>query len=261
MANWRSIVGRRVPGATGIDGDVLSATPGWLWPYWLERQLDPESPAFVPRGPVPFVANLTARNWTIVGNLASPSVATVDPRGLVTPWVGGWSLDWWIGAEDRWHLPSREPAVRQTLVGATPVVETVMRIPGGDAVQRVYAVPASVSDGLGELVVVEVENQSAVPVAVAFAVRPYNPVGLAAVGQIVQEGATVLVDGSPGIAAAATPGRRGRFGPGRRRLRPSGHERARRRRGRRRRGPRRPDPGGVRVPAAASEPPSGWRCP
>jgi len=198
-------VGRRAPGGTGIDGDVLSATPGWLWPYWLERQLDPESPAFVPRGPVPFVANLTARNWTIVGNLASPSVATVDPRGLVTPWVGGWSLDWWIGAEDRWHLPSRETAVRQTLAGATPVTETVMRVPGGDAVQRVYALPASVPDGLGELVVVEVENQSAVPVAVAFAVRPYNPVGLATVGQIVQEGATVLVDGRPALLLPRSP--------------------------------------------------------
>lgn len=204
MANWRSIVGRRAPGG-GIDSDVLSAAPGWLWPYWLERQLDPESPAFVPRGPMPFVPNLTARNWTVVGNLASPSVAIVDPRGLVTPWVGGWSLDWWIGAEDRWHLPSREPAVRQTLAGATPVVETAMRIPGGDAVQRVYALPASAPDSLGEVVVVEVENESAVPVAVAFAVRPYNPVGLAAVGQIAQEGTTVLVDGRPALLLPRPP--------------------------------------------------------
>ncbi|MGH2686855.1 MAG: hypothetical protein ACRDJP_15425, partial [Actinomycetota bacterium] len=22
----------------------------WVWPHWLERQVDPESPAFVPRG-------------------------------------------------------------------------------------------------------------------------------------------------------------------------------------------------------------------
>jgi hypothetical protein len=154
---------------------------------------------------MPFVPNLTARNWTIVGNLASPAVAIVDPRGLVTPWVGGWSLDWWIGADDRWHLPSREPAVRQTLADGTPVVETAMRIPGGDAVQRVYALPGSAPEGLGELVVVEVENESAVPVAVAFAVRPYNPVGLAAVGQIVQEGTTVLVDGRPALLLPRPP--------------------------------------------------------
>lgn len=194
MANWRSVVGRRTPGRAGIDREILSATPGWLWPYWVERQVDPQSPTFVPSGPLPVLPNVTSRNWTVVGNLASPRVGFVDPRGLVTPWAGGWSLDWWIGAEDRWHLPSRDAAVRQTLAGSIPVVETAMRIPGGDAVHRVYAIPASPPDHFGELLVVEVENQSPVPVAVAFAVRPSNPVGLAPIGCIEQDEAAVLVD-------------------------------------------------------------------
>ena len=68
----------------------------------------PESPSFVPRGHLPFLTNLTHRNWTMVGNLTSPWEAIVDPRGLVTPWNDGWSLDWWVGADDRWHVPSRE---------------------------------------------------------------------------------------------------------------------------------------------------------
>ena len=115
MANWRGFVARTVFGRVGIDGEVLAGAPDWLWPYWAERQLDPESPAFVPGGEVPFLANVAHRNWTLVGNLASPWTAIVDPRGLVTARPGGWSLDWWIGAEDRWHLPSREAAVRQSL--------------------------------------------------------------------------------------------------------------------------------------------------
>jgi hypothetical protein len=206
VADWRSFVARRVSGRIGIDRDVLAATPGWLWPFWTERQLDPESPAFVPGGELPFLANVTHRNWTTVGNLASPWAAIVDPRGLVTPSVGGWSLDWWIGAEDRWHLPSREPAVRQSLAGGVaPVVETALRIPGGDAVQRVYALPASAAEGLGELAVVEVENQSPVPVAVAFAVRPYNPEGLATVGRIDLEHSLVLVDGHPALLLPRPP--------------------------------------------------------
>jgi hypothetical protein len=214
VGDWRSFVVRRVFGRVGIDGDILAGTPGWLWPFWAERQLDPESPAFVPRGPLPFLANVTARNWTTVGNLASPWSAIVDPRGLVTPFAGGWSLDWWIGAEDRWHLPSREAAVRQSLPDPVPVVETAMRIPGGDAVQRVYALPAAASETLGELVVVEVENRSPVPVAVAFAVRPYNPEGLASVGNVdLQDpgvgvapgGTVVLVDGRPGLLLPRPP--------------------------------------------------------
>jgi hypothetical protein len=193
-------------GRAGIGAVVLAGAPDWLWPFWAERQLDPESPAFVPRGDAPLVTNVTQRNWTTVGNLASPFSATVDPRGLVTPWAGGWSLDWWIGAGDRWHLPSREAAVRQSLAGAGPVVETAMRIPGGDAVQRVYAVPGSGRDHSGGLVIVDVENGSAVPVAVAFAVRPYNPDGLAMIRAIALDGTTVSLDGRPALLLPRAPG-------------------------------------------------------
>ncbi|HEY8527703.1 MAG TPA: hypothetical protein VIL48_22245 [Acidimicrobiales bacterium] len=194
---------------------AAQVSPDWVWPYWLQRQLDPSSPAFVPRGHLPFLTNLTQRNWTAVGNLDSPWEAIVDPRGLVMPWYDGWSLDWWIGADDRWHVPSREANVRQRLVGAAPVVETAMRIPGGDAVQRVYAMrraagaDGGVDDGSdGELVVVEVENQSKVPVALALAVRPYNPEGLAVIERIdVHDGTTVTVDGRVALLLPKPPAR------------------------------------------------------
>jgi hypothetical protein len=181
--------------------------PDWVWPFWLERQLDPTDSAFVPRGHLPFLTNLTHRNWTAVGNLDSPWEAIVDPRGLVTPWYDGWSLDWWIGADDRWHLPSREVAVRQRLVGASPVVETAMSVPSGDAVQRVYAVRRSSNEGGGELVVVEIENASKVPVAVALAVRPYTPEGLSVIERLDLRGSTVAVDGRVALLLPRPPAR------------------------------------------------------
>lgn len=165
----------------------------WVWPWWLERQMDPTARAFIPRGHLPFLANVTARNWTAVGNVGSPWEGIVDPRGLVTPWFDSWSLDWWIGTGDGWRFPSREASVRQRLLGAAPVVETAMAVPGGDAVERVYAVRAD-----DELAVVEVENRSPVPFVVAFAVRPYNPEGLAVVERIaLHDRRTVTVDGRP----------------------------------------------------------------
>ena len=179
--------------------------PDWVWPYWLERQNDPTSPSFVPRGHLPFLTNLTHRNWTAIGNLDSAREAIVDPCGLVTPWYDGWSLDWWIGADDRWHLPSREVAVRQRLVGASPVVETAMSIPSGDAVQRVYAIRRSSAEGGGEVVVVEIENASPVPVALALAVRPYNPEGLAVVERIDLRDTAVAVDGRVALLLPRPP--------------------------------------------------------
>jgi len=170
----------------------------WVWPHWLERQLDPASPAFIPRGHLPVLSNVTGRNWTTLGTIGSIWEGVIDPRGLVTPWFDGWSLDWWIGAEDRWHFPSREAAVRQGLLGDAPVIETRLRVPGGDAVHRAYAVA-------DDLVVVEVENQTPTPFAVALAVRPYNPEGLAVVERIAVHGDAVTVDGRPAVLFRRRP--------------------------------------------------------
>ena len=72
-------------------------------------------------------------------------------------------MRWFVAADDRWHVPADETAVRQRRVDGTPVVETRVRVPDGDAVQRVW----SVADG-GGLTVIEIENESSRPFAVAF---------------------------------------------------------------------------------------------
>ncbi|NBW92481.1 MAG: hypothetical protein EBR53_08555, partial [Actinobacteria bacterium] len=66
-------------------------------------------------------------------------------------------------ADDRWHNPAKETTVRQTRRAGVPVIETRLRIPSGDAVQRVYAVPDH-----GGLLVIEISNDSTLPIAVAF---------------------------------------------------------------------------------------------
>ena len=89
--------------------------------------------------------------------------ATVTEWGAVEPWDGSSAIDWFVAADDRWHRPQHETSTRQTLLDGTPVVETKVRIPGGDAVQRVY----SVADD-GGLTIIEVTNESTLPIAVAF---------------------------------------------------------------------------------------------
>lgn len=88
--------------------------------------------------------------------------ASISPWGALTPWDGQ-PLNWFVAADDRWHVPSEEVAVRQRRIEGTPVTETRVRVPNGDVVQRVY----SVVDG-GGITVIEVENESTLPVAIAF---------------------------------------------------------------------------------------------
>ncbi len=143
--------------------------------------------------------------WTAVGLLDGLVEATVDGRGLVTPPGRSWALDWWIGAEDRWRLPSREAAgVRQGLLAASPVVVTRVRVPRGDAVHRVYG-----ARGLrGEpALVVEVENASTLPFALALAIRPYRVSGRGHIESISLDGSDVLVDGQPGLKLPKPPSR------------------------------------------------------
>jgi hypothetical protein len=103
-----------------------------------------------------------------VGVVGQPCRAEVSPWGDVTPWgsrtapVG--TLRWLVAAEDRWHDPSVEAAVRQHRIAGTPVVETRLRIPDGDAVQYAWSTPDR-----GGVTVVEIYNDSPLSFAVAFA--------------------------------------------------------------------------------------------
>ena len=186
---------------------MLTEPPGgWVRPWWTERQLDPGSAAYAPEpSEVSYwlggihvsdtvLANTLGRSWTTIGLPETLDRAEVDPRGLVV--LGNWSLDWWVRAGDEWVFPSRAVSVRQRLVDAMPVVETVVRVGGGDVVHRVAAARgASVrlddaerhvtrrlakrttGDGTSavpEVFVVEITNRTPAPVAMALAARPYH---------------------------------------------------------------------------------------
>jgi hypothetical protein len=179
--------------------------PDRLLPWWLERQLDPTGPDVVP-GPGATV-NTTHRDWVLLGTVGAPERAVLDPRGLLTPWAEGWSLDWWAGADDRWHLPSRSGGVRQHLVDDAPVVETALRIPSGDLRHRAWAVAGGDGVPAGGAVVVELENASPVPVALALSVRPWNPLGASPVHAIDLDGTTVVVDGRVAVVLPKVPSR------------------------------------------------------
>ncbi len=68
----------------------------WNWPYWVVRQFDPKDVSFIPRAFSLTHINLTHRNWTAVGIPGSKNYPLVDPRGLLTPFYDGWSVDAWV---------------------------------------------------------------------------------------------------------------------------------------------------------------------
>lgn len=117
---------------------------------WRRRRAD-SAPSVPPAG-------------RLTGVLGSSWRATVEPWGDLVFEDGSAPLQWFVAADDRWHLPSREVTVRQRLVDGAPVFETRLRVPRGDVVHMVW----STTVGDVGVTVVDVTNDSALPIAVAF---------------------------------------------------------------------------------------------
>jgi hypothetical protein len=178
---------------------VIQHNLDWVWPYWIERQFDPKDDAFMPRAFSITHVNLTHRNWTAVGWPDCPELPIVDPRGLLTPLLDGWSLEGWIMTDDgRWLLPSRSDASEQRLDLSNGVdIVTANRAAGLEltsqaAVKLVSGQPVcqltltAQADSAGWLV---------------LALRPYNPEGISFIHEVMlsPERTGWSIDGTPSI--------------------------------------------------------------
>jgi len=100
-----------------------------------------------------------------IGILGQAWRATVTPAGDVYPWDDLEAVRWYVAADDRWHIPADEVAVRQRSIDGAPVLETRVRIPGGDVIQRVWVATGRLGSSA---LMMEFENDS--PMAIAIAI-------------------------------------------------------------------------------------------
>jgi len=159
-----------------VNTRVIQNNLDWVWPYWIARQYNPADASFIPRGFSFTHVNLTHRSWTAVGRPDLALYPIVDPRGMVTPFYDGWSLDFWLVPEKGAPLlPSQLPQVRQTLLlEPEPAVETIAE---DDRMQLKATARVPADEDLAALVV---DLRWRMPPAgrLAVSLRPYNPEGV-----------------------------------------------------------------------------------
>ncbi len=165
-----------------INSQAIQHNLDWVWPYWVERQFDPHDKAFIPRAFQLTHINLTHRNWTAVGLPDEAHTPIVDPRGLVTPFWDGWSVDLWVVDENRNNLyPSKLERVqqRETLRGDLAVI-TGSKLKGKELTGEVLVIESQ------EQVIcrINVTGLSEKPAWLAVAIRPYNPEGISLIEHI-----------------------------------------------------------------------------
>ena len=114
---------------SGLNNTMaIQSNLDWIWPLWVERQMDPAGEEFIPTAINLIKTNLTCRNWTSVGLENSPREAMVDPVGMLTLRPYGWSVFPYIRHNGRNYFPSRlmpRWQVMQSLIdGSLPCVLT-----------------------------------------------------------------------------------------------------------------------------------------
>ncbi|MCA9398362.1 MAG: hypothetical protein KC618_01350 [Candidatus Omnitrophica bacterium] len=174
-----------------VNSQAIQHNLDWVWPYWVNRQFDPRDDAFVPRAFSLTHINLTHRTWTALGLPDSPETPLVDPRGLVTPFWDGWSIDGWIMRKSDVVVPSHKKTVEQKL----------------DIHEQGYAVITKIKDENTELCInsrlLKSEQQKEMCYtcyqlkgqgSLVISVRPYNPEGISFIESIdVLEGQAALL--------------------------------------------------------------------
>ncbi len=191
-----------------VNAKAIQHNLDWVWPYWVERQFNPDDASFIPRAFSFSHINLTHRNWTAVGLPGVPAYPIVDPRGLVTPLHDGWSLDFWIVTESRERLlPSKLPddAVFQKLTLDPTLRVTTRCVKEGMTLELATRMVRNGGDP--PKVCTEVHATSDEDGWVVVAVRPYNPEGVQFVHRIAldESGTAFRVNGEATVNLGDRP--------------------------------------------------------
>ncbi|RPI06650.1 MAG: hypothetical protein EHM64_02110, partial [Ignavibacteriae bacterium] len=188
---------------------ILQMKRDWVYPYWVHRQLDPKSTSFVARSQNPLLLNMTHRNWTMLGSPNGEYEAIVDPCGLLTPLPREWSIDVWLVTDRRIFLPSLSIPICQENDTKAPRITT--RFDAHGILLEIEAFVDTTNQGrdvLFQAVHVTNTTDQISDALVCFALRPFNPEGVAPIHHIeFKLGRQLYVDKCLGLVFAEVPQR------------------------------------------------------
>jgi len=169
-----------------VNTKAIQNNLDWVWPYWVERQFNPEDVSFIPRAFSFSHINLTHRNWTAVGRPDVPFYPIVDPRGLVTPFFDGWSLDFWFVPSDSEKAPLFPSRLRAKDFEQTLSLDDNLRVRSAatrDGISIRSEVTLSLENGEPHCCI-RVEGTAPEEGFLAVSLRPYNPEGVSFIDRI-----------------------------------------------------------------------------
>jgi hypothetical protein len=186
---------------------LLQMRKDWLYPFWVNQQLDPNSKSFVARSQNPLLLNITHRNWTMLGSPQGDHEAIIDPRGLITPLPREWSIDTWLRTDDDLLFPSLTETVTQNFNTHAPQLTTTFQ--QNRYILELESFTGTIRSSLDVLFNKASVHNTGTEILdgwLFIALRPFNPEGAAPIHSVEFRAARQLfVNGALGVVFSAEP--------------------------------------------------------
>jgi hypothetical protein len=191
---------------------AIQSNLDWVWPLWVERQLDPDAEEFIPTAINLIKTNLTARNWTSLGVEDSEREAMIDPVGMLTLQPYGWSVFPFLRMEGRaFHPPRLIPgweANQSLLEGTLPCVVTRYDVdPGLEWKSEAVAVEVAGEEAVHFAHTLSNRSPGHLSLRFGLAIRPYNSLTLGHINSIRYQDRMWKVNGQNGLMLLDEPQR------------------------------------------------------
>ena len=165
---------------SGLNNTMaIQSNLDWIWPLWVERQVDPGGEEFIPTAINLIKTNLTCRNWTSIGLEDCPREAMIDPVGMLTLQPYGWSVFPYVRMQGRGFFPPRLlPKWQASQVlqeGTLPCVITRYDVdPALEWKSEAMALSLNGEELLGFSHTLANRSNSNLSLKFGLAIRPYN---------------------------------------------------------------------------------------
>ncbi|MFW6308223.1 MAG: hypothetical protein ACOC08_06220, partial [Campylobacterales bacterium] len=170
-----------------INSKVIQQNLDWVWPYWVEKQFDPNSRSFLPRAFSITHINLTHRNWTGFGLPGLEYYPITDPKGLITPLYDGCSIDFILKDTNSYIYPAICESVEQRVTQDGFGIDTTIK--GEDSYLKIKKEVVLKDD----IPILEVKLSSNSTFGVSL--MPYNPEGVSFIHSIELDEQALNIDG------------------------------------------------------------------
>ncbi len=191
---------------------AIQSNLDWIWPLWVERQMDPSGEEFIPTAINLIKTNLTCRNWTSIGLEDSPREAMIDPAGMLTLQPYGWSVFPYLRMDERSYFPPklipRWQACQSLLEGSLPWVITQYQVhPGIEWKSEAVALELDGEERIAFTHTLKNISDSHLSLRFGLALRPYNPLTMGHINSIQYQDKLWRVNGQPGLMLFEEPSR------------------------------------------------------